>query len=195
MMLLSRGPKLKLSMVISGKRRFYAMSTLRTRGTLAVQKGDAPSPARRSSVDLHREAGHLEAKGRQLLEVREFFHMAVTDFAPGLVAFPNEAGVTGLGEPLAREGERTVPAPTVDAGDADALLGQKEGRFAAHAAALIDEVGLSVSSARRRVHQDNIEGFERVADAVEFAGNVIGLAHVTVRLGAKVEFHAIGEEP
>ena len=54
-------------------------------------------------MDLYWEAGHFEAKGWELLEVRELFHVAITDLTPGLVAFPNQAGVAGFGKTLARE--------------------------------------------------------------------------------------------
>src|SRR6202142_4524445 len=103
MMLLSREPKLNLSMTVSGTGRFCAMTMIYARMTSRDEKRDAPRPARRSGMNLDREAGHLEAKGRELFEVRELFHVAVTDLAPGLVTFPNEARVAGLSKTLARE--------------------------------------------------------------------------------------------
>src|SRR5208282_4115052 len=109
----------------------------------AVEQRHAAGPARRGGFDLDREAAHLETEWRQLVEIGELLHVAIADLAPRLVAFPNEAGVAGLGKPLARERERRIPAPAVDAGDADALLEQIERGFAAHAAALVEEVGLA----------------------------------------------------
>src|SRR3954454_15954530 len=65
-----------------------------------------PSPARRSALDLDREAGHGETGRRQLLQIVQLFDVAIADMAAGLVAFPDQAGVLGLGVFLRRVDER-----------------------------------------------------------------------------------------
>ena len=70
----------------------------------------------------------------------QLFDVAVADVAPGLVAFPDQACIFGLGEFLRGVDERGVPAPAVDAGQSDAAFEQVHRRFVAHAAAGIDEV-------------------------------------------------------
>jgi hypothetical protein len=85
-----------------------------------IDHSHAPRPSRRRRLGLYREAAHLEAERRQLVEVGELFHVAVADLAAGLVAFPDDAGVAGFEEALVGEGERRVPAQAVDAGDAHA---------------------------------------------------------------------------
>src|SRR5208282_906095 len=87
-------------------------------------------------------------------------------------------GPPGLGEPFARERKRGVPAPAVDAGHAHALLEKKERGFATHAAAGVEKVRLTILGARRGVHEDDVEGLERIADAVKFAFDVVSLAHI-----------------
>ena len=61
---------------------------------------DRASPSGRRLVDLHRKARDLEAVVGQGVEVGELLHVAIADLASGLVAFPDEARVTGLGEAL-----------------------------------------------------------------------------------------------
>src|ERR1700758_873710 len=51
----------------------------------------------------------------------------------------------------------------------------------------VEKVRLPVSGAGRRVHQHDVERLERIADAVELAFDVGGLAHIAVGLVAKVE--------
>src|SRR5947209_15012871 len=55
-------------------------------------------PAAGGLRDFHREAGDLEAEGRELVQVGELLHVAIADLAAGLVAFPNEARIAGRGE-------------------------------------------------------------------------------------------------
>ena len=45
----------------------------------------------------------------------QLFDVAVADVAPGLVAFPDQAGIPSLGEFLRGVDERRVPAPAIDA--------------------------------------------------------------------------------
>ena len=98
-------------------------------------------------------------------------------------------------EPFGGERERRIPAPGVGAGNADALLEQKKRRFAAHAAAFVEKRRVAVGGPRRGIHEHDVERLERMADAVELALHVIGLADIAVRLGAEVELDAGGEEP
>jgi hypothetical protein len=55
------------------------------------------------------------------------------------------------------------------------------GCLAPHAAALVEEIRLPVGGAGGGVHQHDVEGLERVADAVELTLHVVGGAHVAVR--------------
>src|SRR6478609_6998975 len=98
---------------------------------LLLDNRHRPRPPRRSPLDLHREARDLEAVIGQRVEVRELLHVAIADLASGLVAFPDDAGVAGLGEAFGRVAERRVPAPAVGAGHAYALLQEKQRRLAA----------------------------------------------------------------
>ena len=129
------------------------------RRRLAFEQRHAAGPARRGGFDLDGEAAHFETEWRQLVEVGQLFHMAITDVAAGLVAFPDDARVAGLEKPLMREREWRVPAPAVDAGDADALLEQKKRCLAAHAAARVEVPGLAIGRRRRGVDETMSSGF------------------------------------
>jgi hypothetical protein len=59
-----------------------------------IDEGDRPRPTRRRALDLDGKARHRKTIGGQSLEVLKLFQMAVTNLAPGLVSFPNQAGVT-----------------------------------------------------------------------------------------------------
>src|SRR5882757_11063431 len=87
---------------------------------LSVKDRHRAGPACRGTLDLHRKTRHHEAGRRQLLEIMQLFDMAIADVAAGLVAFPNHAGIPGLGIFLRGVDERRVPAPAVDAGQPDA---------------------------------------------------------------------------
>src|ERR1022692_2408085 len=112
MMLLSRGPKLNRSIELSCRQGLQR----RRSHISAIEERHTACPAGRGRLDLYREAAHLETEWRQLIEVGELLHMAVADVAARFVAFPNETRVAGFGKPLARERERRIPAPAVDAG-------------------------------------------------------------------------------
>src|ERR1700680_1392499 len=86
-----------------------------------------PRPAAGGGADLHREAGHHEAVGRQRFEIVQLLDLAVAAMAAGLVPFPDDRGVAAL--LIARGGvhERRVPAPPVGADHAHAALGEPHG--------------------------------------------------------------------
>src|SRR5215211_6229117 len=161
----------------------------------AFQHGDAARPAGRGGRDLDREAAHLEAEGGKPVEVGELLHMAIADLTARLMALPDDAGIAGLGEALAGEREWRIPAPAVDSRYPHALFQQVQGRGASHAAALVDEVRAPVGRGGGRVHQHDVEWFELIADAIELALHVVGGADISVRLGAEVELHPVGQKP
>src|SRR5438552_270991 len=99
-----------------------------------VEDRHRPGPAGGRAFDLDRKTGDGETGRRQLLEVVQLFDVAVADVAPGLVTFPDQAGVPGFGVFLRGVDKRRVPAPAVDAGQSHAALEQIHGRLVAHAA-------------------------------------------------------------
>src|SRR3954471_198195 len=92
---------------------------------LILDDRDRARPSGGRFLDLDRKARDLEAVVGQGVEVRQLFHVAITDLTAGLVTFPDDAGVPGLLVSLRRVVERRVPAPRVCAGDANALLQEK----------------------------------------------------------------------
>src|SRR6185437_16433581 len=62
-----------------------------------IEDRHRPSPAGRAAAHFHRKAAYREALGRQGFEIVQFLDMAVADFAPGAMAFPDQLGVAGLG--------------------------------------------------------------------------------------------------
>lgn len=78
-------------------------------GVLAVKNRDGAGPTCRGLVYLYREAGHHEAACGQLLEIVQFLDMAIANIAAGLVAFPNDTGITGLSVSFSRIYKRCVP--------------------------------------------------------------------------------------
>jgi len=124
-----------------------------------------------------------------------FSIMAVADLAAGLVPFPDQAGVVGGEISFLGMDERRVPAPAVDAGDADATLEQVQGSLAAHAATLGDVIGAAISRAGTGVQQDDVEGRQRVPDARELGFDVARGRDVAVGEMAEVELDAGCETP
>ena len=61
-------------------------------------------------LDLHGKAGDQEAGGRQAIEVGELFEVAIADVPPGLVPFPDKAGILRLCVALRGEAEGRVPS-------------------------------------------------------------------------------------
>src|SRR5665647_159559 len=96
--------------------------TRQPKDSSAVDDRHGAGPARRRAFDLDRETRHGETGRRQLLEIVQLFDVAIADVPPGLVAFPDQAGVFGLGILLCSVDERCVPAPAVDAGQPYACL-------------------------------------------------------------------------
>src|SRR6478736_8439768 len=90
--------------------RFFSLA----RPNLSVEDRDRPGPARRGALDLHRKARHHEPGRRQLFEIMQFLDMSIADVAAGLVAFPDQAGISGLGIFFRGMDERRVPAPAID---------------------------------------------------------------------------------
>src|ERR1700676_76648 len=121
--------------------------------------------------------------------------MAVPDMAPGLVAFPDDRGVLGFRITSSGMDERRVPAPGVGPRHPDALPQEVERRFRSHAAAGGEVVRLPEFGARAGVDDDDIERFERMADALEFGVDVGGRDDIAIRKRAEVELHAALEAP
>src|ERR1017187_6336667 len=165
MMLLSRGPKLNRSIELSCRQGLQRRRSHIAHPYSAIEERHTACPAGRGRLDLYREAAHLETEWRQLIEVGELLHMTEADVAARFVAFPNETRVAGFGKPLARERERRIPAPAVDAGHADALFEQKERGLTPHAAALVQKIGTAIRGCRRRIDEHDVERLERVTDA------------------------------
>ena len=116
--------------------------------------------------------------------------MAVADVAPGLVAFPDQAGVVAFGVFHRRVLEGRVPAPGVGARQAHAALEQVHRGLVAHAAAGRHEVVVAVAAAGAGVDDDDLQGLERVADALELGLDVGRRHHVAIGQVAKVQLHA-----
>src|SRR3989441_6914689 len=155
-----------------------------------VDDGDRAGPAGGGAADLHRETGDREAVAGQRLEVVQLLEVAVADLAPGLVPLPDQRGVAGLLEFRLRMNERRVPRPGVGARHAHAALEQVQRRLAAHARARRHVVRLAVGRARARVHDDDVERTQRVADALQLRLHVLRRHDVAVGPRAEVELHA-----
>src|SRR5262249_50097216 len=84
---------------------------------LRVENRYRAGPAGGGAADLHREAGDGEAVRGDGLEIVQLLEMAVADVAPSLVAFPDQAGIAGLGELFLGVDEGRVPAPAVRTGE------------------------------------------------------------------------------
>src|SRR4051794_3708724 len=81
-----------------------------------VEDRDGPGPSRRGAANLNWEAADRESMRRQRFQVMQFFEMAIPDLTPGLVPFPDQPGIAGLGVAPLCVHERRVPAPAVGAG-------------------------------------------------------------------------------
>ena len=71
----------------------------------------------------------------KLFQIAQLFHVAVGNFAAGIVALPDDRRIVRLHPALAGMRERRIPAPGVDAADPHAARGQIQRRLAPHAAA------------------------------------------------------------
>src|ERR1051326_8177070 len=79
------------------------------RSIRSVENGDRAGPAGGPGADFYRKTRDLEAGRRQLLQIVQLLDMAIADLAAGLVAFPDQARVAGLGAFLRRVHERRMP--------------------------------------------------------------------------------------
>src|SRR5665213_1721123 len=95
-------------------------------GRSIIEYRHGSRPAGGAAAYFHWKAADREAGWRQRLEVVQFLDMAVTDLAPGAVAFPDQLGVVCLGIFLHGVDEGRVPAPTIGAGHAYAAFGEVE---------------------------------------------------------------------
>src|SRR6266446_2418933 len=94
----------------------HALSPTDVAAVSLIDDSHRPGPARRGSFDLDRKTGDGETGRRQLLEVVQLFDVAVADLAPGLLTFPDQAGVPGFGVFLRRVDAWRIPARAVDGG-------------------------------------------------------------------------------
>src|SRR5437879_10246302 len=102
-----------------------------------VEDSHRTGPAGGRAFDLDRETGDGETGRRQLLEVMQLLDVAIADVASGLVTFPDQTGVPGLGVFLRGVDKRRVPAPAIDSGQPPAPLEPIHLGPVAHAAAAI----------------------------------------------------------
>src|SRR6266496_4419451 len=91
--------------------------------------------------------------------------------------------------------ERYVPAPSVDAADANAARGEVESRFAAHATAGGQIFVATDTTSGTRVDQYDIERLQLVADALKFCRHLSRADNMTVRHFAEVELDTGTKEP
>src|SRR5215467_16343602 len=83
--------------------------------------------------------------------------------------------------------ERYVPAPGVDAADADAARGEVESRFAAHATTGGQIFVAADTTSGARVDQYNVERLQLVANALKLCRHFSGRDDMTVWQFAEVE--------
>ena len=146
-------------------------------------------------MHLHRKAHHVEPVGRQQLEIVQLLEMRIADLATGAMAFPDQAGIAGLGHLAPRVRERRVPAPAVGADQAHAALQHPQRRRLAHAAAGIDVVVLAVLRPGRGVHHHDLQRLQRVADALQLRLHIAGRGDIAIGQMAEVELHRRLEAP
>src|SRR5262249_6402033 len=91
--------------------------------------------------------------------------------------------------------ERYVPAPSVDAADADTARGEVESRFAAHATAGGQIFVAADTTSGARVDQYNVGRLQLVTDALKLYGHFSGRDDMTVRHFAEVELDTGTKEP
>src|SRR5215467_1121877 len=91
--------------------------------------------------------------------------------------------------------ERYVPAPGVDAADADAARGEVESRFAAHATTGGQIFVAADTTSGARVDQYNVERLQLVANALKLCRHFSGRDDMTVWHFAEVELDTGTKEP
>src|SRR6266404_1859593 len=151
----------------------HALSPTDVAAVSLIDDSHRPGPARRGSFDLDRKTGDGETGRRQLLEVVQLFDVAVADLAPGLVAFPDQTGIPGLGVSLRGIDEGCVPAPAVDAGQPHPALEQIHRRLIAHAAAGVDVILPAVFGPGACIDDHDLQRRKRVSDALELGLDIL----------------------
>src|SRR5204862_8298892 len=73
-----------------------------------------------------------------------------------------------------------IPAPAIGAGQPDAALEEVQGRVAPNAAAGRDVIRLAVSPAGAGVDDDDLQRFQRMTDAVELGGDILGRHDIAI---------------
>src|SRR3954465_15150271 len=89
-------------------------------GGRLVDEGDDPRGRRVRAHDLERKAGGLEAGRRQRAEIEEALDLRVRE--AGLMSRPEDSRLVAFDGFLSLEVKRAVPAPGVDAHDANAAV-------------------------------------------------------------------------
>ncbi len=153
-----------------------------------VFPGHGAGPPRRGRVDLHREAADLESAGGQGFQVVQFLQVAVADVTADPVPFPDDRRIALARIAFRGVGEGRVPTPGVGAGQPHAVVEEIAGGLAAHAAAGVHVVRVTVAGTGGGVDHDDLERAQPVADAVQFGGDVVGGDHVAVGEVPEVEF-------
>ena len=131
----------------------------------------------------------------QCFEVVHLFNVAVTDFTPGFVTLPNEAGIAGGLVSLSRVFEWRIPAPTIDTGDPHAALQQVHGGVVPHAAPIRDVIILAIAFAGCSVHHHDIERLKCIFNTRELCFDIVGRNHVAVGFVSEVELDAVVKAP
>src|SRR3546814_2429426 len=90
--------------------------------------------------------------------------------------------------------EGSVPGPRIGPHDPDALPGQKERRLLSHATSFVQEIGASIGCPRRRVHENDIERLQLVADTIELALHLRSRHDMAIRLCPEIQFDAGSNE-
>src|ERR1700719_2760784 len=110
----------------AGEVVFCTAVRYRTRdvGALVVYDRYRPRPSCGCAMDLHWKTHHVEAIGRQLLQVVQLLQMRITDLTPRAMALPDQSGITRFGNLAPGVRERCIPAPTVGADQSHALVQQ-----------------------------------------------------------------------
>src|SRR5438477_532109 len=98
-------------------------------------------------------------------------------------------------------GDPLLPRPSAVAAQPDAALEEVQGRVAPNAAAGRDVIRLAVSRAGAGVDDDDLQRFQRMTDAVELGGDILGHHDIAIgempeieldaRLQAPVERHLV----
>lgn len=132
---------------------------------------------------------------RDPIQPGQLFHVAIAMLDAGEVRLPNHRGIAGLLELLGQKRQWAVPGPGIDAHDLDALIQQVQCGLPGHAGPFDQVLGLPPKGIRTRTHQDDIQGFEPVADPVQLFLDIIGGDARAIRFVAEIKHHAVLETP